>query len=301
MTMERYVNFLEENPNYEELKETTKSFLQIVTDNNLYYALFLLALLFIALKITDLFFYPFKKKGSILVSFMHACIKVLLIIAIGMKICSLVPFLKEFASQIVLSSSLIVVVLGFVFQEGLSNIVHGFILSVFRPFKIGDRISVNIDGEKITGYVREITARHTIIQDVMTSAHVIVPNSKMDLSVVGNSYYDNNTFSTSFIDVQITYESNLEKAMGLISYAIDTHPMVQAAKQEKGIKEQTLVMVRNLAGDGIDLRASVVTRTIEDNFMACSEIRRYIVETMAKDPDMEIAYPHIQIVGQEKT
>ena len=301
MTMERYVNFLEENPNYEELKDTTKTFLQIVTDNNLYYALFLLVLLFIALKITNLIFYPFKKKGSILVSFMHACLKVLLIIVVGMKICSLVPFLKEFASQIVLSSSLIVVVLGFVFQEGLSNIVHGFILSVFRPFKIGDRISVNIDGEKITGYVREITARHTIIQDVMTSAHVIVPNSKMDMSVVGNSYYDNNTFSTSFIDVQITYESNLEKAMGLISYAIDAHPMVQAAKQEKGIKEPTSVMVRNLASDGIDLRASVVTRTIEDNFMACSEIRRYIVEAMEKDPDMGIAYPHMQIVGQEKS
>ena len=123
----------------------------------------------------------------------------------------------------------------------------------------------------------------------------------MDLSVVGNSYYNKHTLSSAFLDLQITYESDLEKAIVLVSHAIDTHPMVQAARADKGIKEPTTVMVRNLASDGIDLRATVVTRTIEENFQACSDIRRYLVETIAKDPQLEIAYPHVQVVKPEST
>ena len=285
------------NVNYEELKDTTKSFLQMVTDNDFYYAVFLLIILIILLKVVDLIFYPFKKRGSMLAGFMKACVKVALSIAMGLKICSLIPILQDFASQIVVSSSLIVVVLGFVFQEGLTNIVHGFILTVFHPFKIGDRVSVIIDGERITGYVREITPRHTIIQNVTNSAHVIVPNSKMDMSVVDNSYYDVHSLSTAFLDVQITYESNLEKAIALLERAVETHPLVQKARQEKGITDPVSVMVRDLASDGICLRAVVPTLTVEENFKTCSDIRRYLIECIERDPELNIAYPHMHIIS----
>ena len=287
---------METNANYEELKETTKTFLQLITNNDLYYVLFLLVTMVVLVKITDLIFHPLKKRGSILASFLNACIKIALIAAFGMKICSLVPFIQDIASQIVFSSSLIVVVLGFVFQEGLTNIVHGFIISAFRPFKIGDRISVTIDGEKITGYVREITARHTVIQDVVNSAHVVVPNSRMDTSVVGNNYYDHNSLSTNFLDLEITYESNLEKAISLISVAVEEHPLVQQARKDKKIREPVNVMVRELGSSGISLRAVVMTKTIEDNFTACSEIRRYLVRCINADPELDFAYPHVQVI-----
>ena len=200
-----------DNNNYEELKGSAKTFLQAVTSDNLYYGLFLLAVLIVALKLVDLIFRPWKKKKtSIHISFLKGCLKAFLIITIGMKICSLSETLSGFTSQILMSSSLIVVVLGFVFQEGLSNIVHGFILSIFKPFQIGDRVMITIDGEGITGYIESIDLRSTIIKNVVNSSHVIVPNSKMDMCVIDNSYFDSNSVSSNFLDISISLDNLLQ-------------------------------------------------------------------------------------------
>lgn len=285
-----------ENSNYEELKGSAKSFLQAITSDNLYYGLFLLAVLIIALKMVDLVFRPLKRKGNIHISFLQGCIKAFLIITIGMKICSLSEMLSGFTSQILMSSSLIVVVLGFVFQEGLTNIVHGFILSIFKPFQIGDRVRITIDGESITGYIQSIDLRSTIIQNVVNSSHVIVPNSKMDMCVIDNSYFDTSSLSSNFLDFSVTYESNLEKAIAIASQEIMAHPYVNAVRVARNIKEPVAVMVRELGDSGIYLRASVVTGTVEENFAACSDIRKSLIYRFQTEEDVEFAYPHVQVV-----
>jgi len=283
--------------NYEELKENTKSILQIVTSNNLYYGLFLLAVMLIVLKIIDLIFKPFGRNQGIFVSFVKGCLKVFVVCTIGFRICSLVPGLKDFTSQILMSSSLIVVVLGFVFQEGLTNIVHGLILSMFHPFKIGDRIRVTIDGEQITGYVRAVNARQTVIENVLNSSHVIVPNSKMDTCIIDNNYYDGNQTSSSFLDLSITYESDLQKACRLIAEEVSNHPLVVKERARMKNPGEVTVMVRALGESGIDLRCTVVTQTVEENFAACSDIRRALVLRFAKEKDLDFAYPHMQLVN----
>lgn len=283
--------------NYEDLKGSAKTILQAITSDDLYYGLFLLAVLIIAVKLVDLIFKPFRRKGSIHISFAKGCIKAFLIITIGMKICSLSSVLSGFTSQILMSSSLIVVVLGFVFQEGLTNIVHGFILSIFKPFQLGDRVQITIDGVTITGYIKAIDLRSTIIQNVANSSNVIVPNSKMDMCVIDNSYFDSESASSNFLDFSVTYESNLEKAIYLTSQEIMAHPYVRAVREERQITEPVAVLVRDLGDSGISLRASVVTKTVEENFAACSDIRRSLVHRFAAEPDVEFAYPHIQVVG----
>ena len=176
--------------------------------------------------------------------------------------------------------------------------MHGFILSVFRPFKIGDRVAVTIDGESITGYVREINARHTVIQNVINSAHVIVPNSKMDLCVIINNYYDGNTRSTSFLDIQVTYDCDLLKAIEVLRAEVGAHPLVKAAMAENNMTDPVPVNVRELSDSGVSLRAVVVTHTVEENFAACSEIRKKLVLDFARDPSLQFAYPHVQVVRE---
>ena len=259
---------MEENANYIELKETTKTFLQVITSDKLYYGLFLVVLMVAAIKVVDLIFLPMRRHGRVMASFIKACLKVAIVIAFGLRIMSLVPVLDDLTSQLFLSSSLIVVVMGFVFQEGLSNIVHGFILSVFHPFEIGDRVTAMVDGEQITGYIREITARHTVIQNVMNSAHVVVPNAKMDMCVVVNSYFDKNASSTAFLDVLLTYESDVDLARTVIAETIEGHPYVREERERKHVETPVNVMVRELGENGICLRAQVMTNTVEENFAA---------------------------------
>lgn len=288
---------METNENYEELKWTAKSFFQFVTSNRMYYIIFQIIVALIVIKVIDIIFTKILIRGkkSVQMSFLKGCLQVIVAIATGISIASLFDVFKNFASQILLSSSLLVVVLGFVFQEGLSNIVHGFILSTFTPFQLGDRIHVTIDGESITGYVKSIDLRHTVIENVMNASHVIVPNSKMDLSVIDNNYYAD-SFSSNFLDVDITYESDLKKAIEVMADLIDDHPMVKKAKKSRGINDRTTVLIRELGPSGISLRASVVTSNVEENFVACSDIRRDLVLLFKSEADLEIAYPHLQVV-----
>lgn len=284
------------NENYLELKETAKGFVAFITSDNLHYGVFLFILLILSLKLLNLIFRPLKKKNSILLNFILGCMKAFLIITIGMKICSLSELLSGFTSQILMSSSLIVVVLGFVFQEGLTNIVHGFILTVFKPFQIGDRVKIVIDGEHITGYVRSIDLRSTIIQNVLNSSHVIVPNSKMDMCVIDNNYFDAKSISSNFLDYTITYESNLDKAIAITEEEILAHPFVQAAREEKNITTPVIVMVRELGVNGICIRAGVMTNTVEENFGACSDLRKALIRRFNAEPDIQFANTNVQIV-----
>lgn len=289
LSPEREVNCLEPNENYEELKETTKSVLQMATSDNLYYALLLLGLMIILVKLVDLFFLPLKKTGKLLPLFIKACIKIMIVFTLGMRIISLIPVLQDFGSQILMSSSLIVVVVGFVFQEGLSNIVHGFILSVFTPFKIGDRISTTIDGVQVTGYVKEITARHTVLENVINSAHMIVPNSKMDTCVIGNNNFDMHIPISAFMDLMITYDSNVDKACEIMRSVIGRHPLVQQEREALKTTDPVTVMVSDFDYRGIALRGIVVTHTAEENFGACSDIRLEIYHRFNQEPDIEFA------------
>lgn len=104
-----------------------------------------------------------------------------------------------------MSSSLLVVVLGFVFQEGLSNIIHGFIITVFKPFDIGNRVEITVNGEHISGYVKSMTLRHTVVVSIIDNAEYTIPNSQLDNANIKNLTTQDmpNRFP---LTVSITYE-----------------------------------------------------------------------------------------------
>ena len=99
------------------------------------------------------------------------------------------------------------------------------------------------------------------------------------------------------MDLEITYESDLELAIKIIGDAIMMHPLVMKAREAKGIEEPVTVMVRELARDGIQIRGIVTTMTIEENFGACSDIRRELVRLFEQEPRVDFAYPHVQVVA----
>lgn len=266
-------------------------------ESNLLKAAVMIIVMLILLKVVNQIFKALKGKSTIHTNFIRSILQALIVIFFLIQIGSLSDAMAKFYSSILMSSSLLVVVLGFVFQEGLSNIVHGFILTFFKPFDIGDRVKITIDGVQITGYVKSINLRNTIIQNVYNNSSVIVPNAKMDLCVIDNSYFDEKSVNSNFLDIEITYESNLDKACKLVSLTIDNHPLVQKVK--KADAPPTDVLVSQLGNHGVTLRASVITATIEENFVACSDIRKDLLHLFALDPELEFAYPHMVTVPYE--
>ena len=67
----------------------------------------------------------------------------------------------------------------------MNNYISGFLLSIHKPFQIGDRILICLIGQKIMGTVERITFRHTVIRTDSGST-VTVPNSVMNSTSIEN-------------------------------------------------------------------------------------------------------------------
>lgn len=63
--------------------------------------------------------------------------------------------------------------LGFAFRDALSNLLAGFMILFYRPFRRGDRITVTA----LEGRVSEINLRYTVIQT--EKARVLIPNANL--------------------------------------------------------------------------------------------------------------------------
>lgn len=63
--------------------------------------------------------------------------------------------------------------LGFAFRDALSNVLAGFMILLYRPFRRGDVITVTL----LEGKVTEINLRYTVIQ--AEGSRVLIPNSNL--------------------------------------------------------------------------------------------------------------------------
>jgi len=172
-------------------------------------------------------------------------------------------------------SGIAAITIGLAAQESLSNAFNGLFISIFKPFEVGDR--VHLVNANITGFIEDITLRHTVIRTFMNS-RILVPNSVINKELIENSNFCNPQAS-AFIDVIITYESDAPKACEIMAEVIGSHPDFVDTRDEeqKKNKPKVPVFIRALGLHGPELRASMWTETILNNFAACSDVRKDIL------------------------
>lgn len=268
-----------------------------ILQSKLFRTIAIMSLTLLFVKIISRIFNKAERNKNIHLKFLKSLLQGLIVVVGIFFIGNQFPAFEKFSSTILASSSLLVVVIGFTLQEGLSTIIHGMMISIFHPFNIGDRI--RIEEKNITGIVENITLRHTVVKNITTSAMFKIPNDLMDKAIIENFQVEE--IHTNFLDVQIRYEDDVEKAMKIMEEVITSHPLTIDIRTKEQIESgipQVLVLVRDFAESGIDLRAvSVVTKTINDNFKACSDIRLELLKKF-KENNISIPYPHNEILGK---
>lgn len=240
----------------------------------------------------------FSIQKQLHIKFFKNFIQVLIVIFAVYNIFNQFDSFQSFSTTILTSSSLLVVVLGFAFQTSLEDFIAGILISIFKPFNIDDRIYLT--KSNISGTIENITIRHTIIK-TFNNSRLIIPNSIMNKEIVENSHIID-TRSGNFLDVVISYESDLAKAKEIITDIIKNHPKTIDMRSEVDVllgKPAIIVYIRELGENGIHLRSTVWTENVDDNFLACSEIREKIIKEFAKN-EIEIPYPHICVGGHSK-
>lgn len=214
---------------------------------------------------------------------------VVYIIASFSVLSGIVP-LAGLGSAVLGATSIISVILGLAAQETFGNFIAGFSLAMSQPFSVGDMIT--LPEKNITGTVKEITFRHTVLQTVENSS-LIIPNATMNTAVLENKVFGQGSY-TRYISVCIQFDSDIELAKSLITkIVLSTDKVIDQSSQEK---ESFPVRVSDFQQTGVQLTFPVTTKDLPDNYTAASDVRQAILKAF-KENHIEMSAPTIQIIN----
>ena len=233
----------------------------------------ILLLTFAAAKITKAFSRRVVKSDRIHKRFLHSIVVVLIYLTGFVVALNEIPNFDNAFNTLLAGSGIAALTIGLAAQESLGNAINGMFISMFHPFEVGDR--VRLVGGNITGYIEDITLRHTVIRTFINS-RIIVPNSVINKEMIENSnYWDGK--ASSFVDVTITYGSDLELAQRIMFDIVTSHPdFVDPRPPENREGPPAKVYVRGLSLYGVELRVSMWTADVGKNYDACSDARQRI-------------------------
>lgn len=224
-------------------------------------------------------------------------ILVIVIYVIGVSaIIGNIPGLEKIGSSILASAGILTAAVALASQEALSNFIGGVFIVVGKPFKLGDFIDV--DGIA-AGTVIEITLRHTVIRNA-ENRMILIPNSKINSSTITNSTIGDPA-TCAFIEVGVSYNDDLDKAMEVLRDEIMKHPSLidrrSEAEKEAG-EPQVKVKVMALGDSSITLRAWAWAASSGDAATMRFDLYKNIKERYDKE-GIEIPYPYYnQIIKQ---
>ena len=236
------------------------------------------------------FLYKLVSPKHLFWSFLNSIIQVVIYVAGIILAVSRVPQLSRLTTTLLAGSGIVALAISLSAQESIGNIVSGLFISLYRPFKVGDRVKLISSG--VVGYVESITLRHTVIK-TLTNTRITVPNSILNKEIVENSNLVE-TIASYYVDVSISYESDIDRARWIMADIVGSHPLYVDVRKDKS-EEKVPVLMRAFESSGIALRARVWTKTVDDNFKACSDIRIELLKQFRK-AGIEIPYTKIKIV-----
>ena len=254
----------------------------------------------IAVKITNRLFHrvtdhmkSVNKSGATLAAFLRYPILFLIYFAAFAIIVSSIPPINAAMNKLLAAGGVLAVVFGLAGQEALGSVAAGVMILAFRPFVIGD--DVNVVSEGVTGTVEEITLRHTVLRTI-ENKRVIIPNSTMNTSVVENADYGDKKVCLT-MDVGITYESDLDRALAILADEVARHPDYLDRRteedKEKGVPLVT-VRVNELADSAVVLRALLWGKDNGTAFAMRAELLRRIKNRFDAE-GIGLAYPHLVV------
>ena len=187
--------------------------------------------------------------------------------------------------------------IGFALQKPITGIAAWVMVVTKRPFDIGDRIIVG----DVKGDVIDINLTHVHVMEVggligdeeNSGRMVMVPNWMLFEKNIIN-YTSNNDFVLDSVIVNVTYESNLDHAIEIADLSarkflagiISTSPGSPHIKLE-------------FQASGIDVHIKYFSPARQLNEYS-TKITKEIFDRIRVSDDVEIAYPHTEVVFRKK-
>lgn len=181
-----------------------------------------------------------------------------------------IPGLHTLSVALFSGAGLAAIVIGFAAQSTLSNIIAGISLTLFQPFRVGDRL--NIMNEY--GKVADLNLRHTVII-TWDNRRLIIPNSVISNEAVINWTIEDPAVIWP-IDIGISYDSDISLARKIMIEEARKHPLVMPPQTlEYSIVKPSFLKPETLANGLMDLS---VLHNVDPDFKERGEVKVYVTE-----------------------
>jgi len=193
-------------------------------------------------------------------------------------------------------AGLITAGLGFALQKPITGIAAWLMIIIKRPFSVGDRIMIG----DVSGDVYDISLTHVYIDEVggnissdqISGRNIMIPNHLLFEHNIIN-YTLTNDYVLGEVAVSITYESNLDKAEKIVKEST-----IKFIEEYSRITKEPVTRM-NMDPSCMNLRILFFApvRVMQE---IKSNITKEIYNQIKKEKDVEIAYPHTEIVFKNK-
>lgn len=229
-----------------------------------------------------------RHNGIHLIFFRKFC-EIIIIVGGIILAFSLFGGLDEMWKMMLGGTAIVSAVVAIAAQDVIDDILSGMMISLYKPFEIGNRIELE-DGT--AGIVKDITMRHVVIHTPFSE--VVIPNSKLNsMSIKNYSYHiELRSFLASF---HVAYDTDVEKAMKVVLETVekckDTIPGIQTEHGEE------YAPVYFMAYEDCSLRLETRVFFLPDvpSERVISDVN-VAVNKALKENGIEIPYPYINVV-----
>lgn len=194
-------------------------------------------------------------------------------------------------------AGLLTIALGMALQKPIGSVFAWLIIVTRRPFGIGDRVVIS----NITGDVVDISLTHIYLEEVggtidgeeKSNRSVFLPTSIIFEQEVIN-YNEKDEYILDEVTIAITYESNLDKAERIMNDAVGKimTPLWETFKKRIPLESHTRLKCKD---SGIDVTVRYYSIITKRNAIS-TDIIREILKQISYTKDVEIAYPHTQVL-----
>jgi small-conductance mechanosensitive channel len=116
-------------------------------------------------------------------SFLAQFLQVVVVLGAFILYAHLVPALRSLGTALLTGASVGAVVLGLAAQSTLGNLIAGFSILLYHPFRLGDQVEINTPKGVMRGTIDSLSLGYTTVS-TLAGEHIIVPNSVMASAVM---------------------------------------------------------------------------------------------------------------------
>lgn len=224
--------------------------------------------------------------------------KMIIITIIIAAIMSELTATQTIIKALLASGGILAVIIGLASQEAASNIINGFMIMTYKPYKIGD--FVNVQEYNVRGTVIDISIRQSVIETIERT-QIIIPNTIMNKAIIENISNVQNQKANHLV-IEISYESDIDKAISIIQEEGGKHPLCLDGRSEEQ-KQENVPMIdvycTAFNESSIQLRATVLSKDNTTGFKLLSDLRLKIKERFDNE-GIVMPYPHRVIINDDK-